>query len=91
VDEWKEEGRLVRISATVHVERPGQKVILLGSRGVRLKQIATAARLEIESRLERKVFLSVFIKHAPRWRENESFLKDLDWRAIAGGPGPGEV
>ena len=90
VDEWKEEGRLLRLSATIHVERPGQKVILLGARGERLKQIATAARQEIEARLDRKVFLSVFIKLSPHWRENESFLRDLDWRAMAGTKGPGE-
>ncbi len=85
VDEWKEEGRLTRISATIHVERPGQKAIILGARGALMKEIATQARLEIEKLLEKKVFLTLFVKVNPKWRENEAFLKELDWRAMIGG------
>jgi GTP-binding protein Era len=85
VDEWKEEGRLTRITATIHVERPGQKAIILGARGSLMKEIATAARLEIEKLLEKKVFLTLFVKVNPKWRENEAFLKELDWRAMIGG------
>lgn len=88
VDEWKEEGRLVRISATVHVERPGQKVIVLGAKGARMKAIGTKARLEIEKLLGRKVFLSLFVKVSEKWRENETFLKELDWRSMTGGETP---
>lgn len=84
VDEWKEEGRLTRITATIHVERPGQKAIIVGARAALLKEIGTAARLEIEKLLDRKVFLSLFVKVSPKWRENESFLKELDWRAMLG-------
>ncbi len=84
VDEWKEEGRLLRISATIHVERPGQKVILLGAKGARLKAIGTEARLDLEATLGRKVFLALFVKVSPGWRENERFLKELDWRAMLG-------
>ncbi|MBN9661343.1 MAG: GTPase Era [Acidobacteria bacterium] len=85
VDEWKEEGRLTRITATIHVERPGQKAIILGARGALMKEIGTAARLEIEKLLEKKVFLTLFVKVNPKWRENEAFLKELDWRAMIGG------
>lgn len=85
VDEWKEEGRLTRITATIHVERPGQKAIILGARGSLMKEIATEARLEIEKLLEKKVFLTLFVKVNPKWRENEAFLKELDWRAMIGG------
>lgn len=84
VDEWKEEGRLTRISMTVHVERPGQKVILVGAKGARLKAIGTEARVELESILGTKVFLALFVKVSPKWRENEQFLKELDWRAMLG-------
>lgn len=84
VDEWKEEGRLTRISMTVHVERPGQKVILLGAKGAKLKAIGTEARLELESMLGTKVFLALFVKVSPKWRENEQFLRELDWRAMLG-------
>jgi GTP-binding protein Era len=85
IDEWTEEGRLLRIAATVHVERAGQKVILVGSRGERMKRIGTAARLEIEALTERKVFLKLFVKVSPKWREDERFLRELDWRAMIGG------
>lgn len=85
IDEWKEEGRLTRISATIHVERPGQKVIVLGARGARLKEIGTEARIELESVLSQRVFLTLFVKVSPNWRENEQFLKELDWRSMVGG------
>ncbi|MBI5086692.1 MAG: GTPase Era [Acidobacteria bacterium] len=88
VDEWKEEGRLTRVSATVHVERPGQKAIIVGARGAMLKQIGSEARLEIERLLGRKLFLALFVKVSPKWRENERFLKELDWRAMTGGDAP---
>jgi len=84
VDEWKQEGRLKRITATIHVEKPGQRGILLGAKGERLKQIGSEARVEIEERLGGKVFLGLFIKVTPKWRENEAFLKELDWRAMLG-------
>lgn len=84
VDEWKEEGRLTRISMTVHVERAGQKVILVGAKGAKLKAIGTEARVELESVLGTKVFLALFVKVSPKWRENEQFLKELDWRAMLG-------
>ena len=85
VDTWQQEGRLTRISATIYVERPGQKGILVGAAGARLKQIGSAARLEIESLLASKVFLELFVKVVPKWRENEAFLKELDWHSMAGG------
>ena len=84
VDEWKEEGKLTRISATIHVERSGQKAILVGAKGARLKEVGTAARIELESILATKVFLTLFVKVSPGWRENEQFLKEMDWRAMIG-------
>lgn len=88
VDTWEEEGRLIRIAATIYVERPGQKTIVLGEKGARLKQAGTEARLELEGLLERRVFLSLFVKVKPGWRENEAFLKELDWRAMLGVEAP---
>lgn len=84
IDEWDETPKLIRISATIHVERTGQKTILIGSRGEMLKKIGSAARQEIERRLERKVFLSLFIKVKPDWREDPSFLNAVDWRTTVG-------
>ncbi len=84
IDEWKEEGKLTRISATIHVERTGQKIIVLGARGARLKEVGTQARVELESILGTRIFLTLFVKVSPNWRENEQFLKELDWRAMIG-------
>ncbi len=88
IDEWKEEPRLLRILATIHVERPGQKAIVLGSQGARLKEAGTAARLELEAVFGRKVYLELFVKVSENWRENERFLRELDWRSMRGASGP---
>lgn len=84
IEEWKETPRLTRIMATIVVERPGQKAIIIGSRGAMLKQIGTRARLEIETLLGRKIFLELFVKVREGWRENPQFLEDLDWRSTMG-------
>jgi GTP-binding protein Era len=84
IDEWKETPRLTRISATIHVERPGQKMILIGEGGRMLKKIGSEARLRIEELLGAKVFLSLFVKVKPKWREDPSFLNAVDWRSMLG-------
>jgi GTPase len=84
VDDWKTEGRLVRIGATIHVERPGQKAILVGARGSVLKRVGTEARLELEKLVGGKVFLTLFVKVHPKWREDSAFLKELDWHEMVG-------
>jgi GTP-binding protein Era len=84
VDEWDEKPNLTRVSATIHVERPGQKTILIGKNGQMLKKIGTEARLEMEQLLGHKVFLSLFVKVRPKWREDPEFLEAIDWRAMAG-------
>ncbi len=84
VDTWDETPKLVKIAATIHVERSGQKAILIGTKGQMLKKIGTAARLELERLLQRKVFLSLFVKVKPNWREDPSFLDAVDWRSMVG-------
>ena len=84
IDKWEETGGLTKIAATVHVERPGQKVILIGKGGQTLKKIGTGARQRLERLLEQKVFLSLFVKVKPNWREDPSFLNAIDWRAMLG-------
>jgi GTPase len=84
IDSWEETPKLTRIAATIHVERPGQKTILIGNKGQTLKKIGTEAREELERRLERKVFLSLFVKVKPHWREDPSFLNIVDWRSMLG-------
>ena len=84
VDTWEEKPKLFKIAATIHVERTGQKAILIGAQGQMLKKIGTAARLELERLLDHKVFLSLFVKVKPNWREDPSFLNAVDWRSMVG-------
>lgn len=83
IDRWDEQPRILRISATVYVERAGQKAILLGKGGEMMKRIATFARESLESRFERKVFLEVFVKVKSKWRDRPGFMKTLDQRRFA--------
>ncbi|MBL8231019.1 MAG: GTPase Era [Bryobacterales bacterium] len=87
VDQWEEvpkpSGTLTRILATIHVERAGQKAILLGSKGEMLKRIGTAARLDIERLYDRKVYLELFVKVSEGWRERPQFLNELDQSAVS--------
>ena len=80
VDNYEEMEKLTRIAATIYCEREGQKGILIGKRGEKLKEIGTAARLELERLLGKKVFLELFVKVKPGWRESSTFVEDLDWR-----------
>jgi GTP-binding protein Era len=84
IDTWEETPKLTRIAATIHVERDGQKAILVGSKGQTLKKIGTEARMELERRLEAKVFLSLFVKVRPDWRQDPTFLDAVDWRSMIG-------
>jgi GTP-binding protein Era len=80
VDQFEEKPKLVRIAATIYCERDGQKAILVGKRGAMLKRIGTQARLALERILGSKVFLELFVKVRPGWRESREFVEDLDWR-----------
>lgn len=84
IDTWEETPQLVKIAATIHVERSGQKAILIGAKGEQMKKIGTESRLELERMLERKVFLSLFVKVKPGWREDPEFLDSVDWRSMLG-------
>jgi GTP-binding protein Era len=79
VDKFEETPRLLRIEATLNVERDTQKKILIGHKGAMLKKIGTEARKELEALLDRKVFLGLFVKVAPDWRENPQRVRELDW------------
>ena len=84
IERWEELPELTKISATIHVERPGQKAILIGRKGDLLKRIGTEARQEIEQMAGAKVFLSLFVKVNRNWREDPEFLNAIDWRAMVG-------
>ena len=79
VDTFEEKPRLLRIEATLNVERDTQKKILIGHKGAMLKKIGTEARKELESLLDRKIFLGLFVKVAQDWRENPQRVRELDW------------
>jgi|SRR6516225_479256 len=91
VDRFEEEPRLTRVAATIYCEREGQKAILVGKGGRMLKKIGTAARLDTERMVNKKVFLELFVKVQPGWRDSRSFVEELDWRrqleSLAGGSG----
>jgi GTP-binding protein Era len=79
VDQFEELPNLLRVHATMQVERDSQKKILIGHKGEMLKKIGTAARKELEKLLGTKVFLGLFVKVAPDWRENPQKVRELDW------------
>lgn len=84
VDQWEDTPALLRIAATIYVERQGQKAILIGAGGALLKKIGTLARRDIEQRVGKKVFLQTFVKVRPNWRQDPEFLAATDWRGMAG-------
>src|SRR5208283_5985464 len=80
IDQYEEDAKLTRIAATIYCEREGQKAILIGKQGTTLKKIGTAARLQIERLLNTKVFLELFVKVRPGWRDSRDFVQETDWR-----------
>jgi GTP-binding protein Era len=80
IEQFEEKGKLNRIAAAIVCDREGQKRILIGRHGQMLKKIGTAARLEIERMLGTRVFLELFVKVRPNWRESRAFVEELDWR-----------
>jgi GTP-binding protein Era len=80
VDSFEEGAKLARIAATIYCERDGQKAILIGKGGQMLKKIGMGARMQIERMLGTKVFLELFVKVRPGWRDSRGFIDELDWR-----------
>jgi GTP-binding protein Era len=80
IESWQETPKLVRIAATIYVEKPSQKAILIGAGGAMLKKIGTLARQDLERMLGRKVFLETFVKVRAGWRQDPGFLAVTDWR-----------
>ena len=80
VEQFEEGAKLTRIAAAIYCEREGQKRILIGKQAQMLKKIGTAARLQIEKMVGTRVFLELFVKVSPEWRESRAFIEELDWR-----------
>ncbi|HEY9364173.1 MAG TPA: GTPase Era [Chitinophagaceae bacterium] len=79
VHEYKEKSTLVKIGANIIVNRETQKGIILGEGGNKIKKIGTEARKEIEKFIGQKVFLELFVKVRPKWRENETHLREYGY------------
>jgi len=71
---------LTRIAAAIYCERDGQKAILIGKGGAKLKEIGTGARKQIESLLGTRVYLELHVIVEAGWRESRGFIESLDWR-----------
>jgi GTPase len=74
-----EEGRVARISATLHVEKVGQRKILVGEGGTTLRDLGTKARLRIEELLGQRVHLELFVRVTPKWKDVPRQLADLGY------------
>lgn len=81
VDEFKEDSKrgLARISATIHVEKNSQKAILIGKGGLKLKEIGTRARRDIETLLGKRVHLSLWVRVDPNWTRDEKEVRRLGY------------
>ena len=79
VNEFKEKSSLIKISADIIVNRETQKGILLGVGGKMIRQLGTDARKDIEEFLGQKVFLELFVKVRPKWRDNDYMLKEYGY------------
>jgi GTP-binding protein Era len=79
VQEFKEKATLTKITADIIVQRETQKGIILGEGGKMIKQLGTLARKDIEEFIGRKVFLELFVKVRPKWRDNEMHLREYGY------------
>jgi GTP-binding protein Era len=79
VREFKEKMTLIKIVADIIVQRETQKAIVLGEKGTMIKKIGSEARKDMEAFLQQKVFLELFVKVKPKWRENDLQLKEYGY------------
>jgi len=79
VHEFKQKSSLIKIGANIIVQRDTQKSIIIGEGGKMIKKIGTEARKEIEAFLGQKIFLELFVKVRPKWRENDTFLREYGY------------
>jgi len=79
IESFKEEGRLRRIEATILIERDSQRAIVLGTKGERLKRMATAARKDMERMFGGKVYLGVWVKVRRAWTDDVRVLRQLGY------------
>jgi GTPase len=80
VDQFEVEGNLRRIAASIYVDRPGHKAIVIGEKGATLKRIGTEARHAMEALFGSKVFLETHVKVKSGWADSETALRQLGYR-----------
>jgi len=80
IERFEESETLTRIHAAILVERDSQKPIVLGAGGRQIKQIGTEARLELEKVFPPKVFLQLFVRVEPHWRDSRALITSMDYR-----------
>jgi GTP-binding protein Era len=81
IDQFEESETITNIYATIVVERDSQRPIIIGAGGQQIKQIGTEARKELEKLFPPKVFLELFVKVEPHWRDNPTVVSALDYRS----------
>ena len=79
VTAFEQKTSLIKISAEIIVQRESQKGILLGTKGEMIKKLGSLARVEIEKFVDSKVFLELFVKVRPKWRDSDMFLKEYGY------------
>ncbi|URR35076.1 GTPase Era [Thermosynechococcus sp. HN-54] len=80
IEQVQQERHITRVNAAIYVERPSQRAIVIGQGGQLLKQMGTAARQEIETLIGGKIYLELFVKVRPRWRQDRLRLMELGYR-----------
>ena len=79
IDKYDEDQDIVRIHATIFVESAGQKAIIIGKKGARLKSIGTKARIDISTMVDTKVYLNLWVKVREGWSNDEIALRGLGY------------
>ncbi len=80
VNEYKDKGSIVKIQADIIVHRETQKAIIIGEKGTMIRQIGIQARRDIEAFVQKKIFLELFVKVRPKWRDNDLQLKEYGYQ-----------
>ena len=79
IDRFEDDNGIAHIDATIFVEKDGQKRILIGRNGERIKQVGKDARLDMERTLDRKVMLTTWVKVKQGWSDDERAMKSLGY------------
>ena len=79
IESFKDEEKILRIAAVIHVARETQKGIIIGHRGEALKRVGTAARIDMEEFFGKKIFLELFVRVTKEWRDKEIQLRNFGY------------